>query len=48
MNDATLWTLGLFDRPWGPVRSIFGTIRYMSSDAMKKKLDLKQYLARWS
>jgi len=42
------WTLGRFDRPWGPVRPIFGTVRYMSSDATKKKLDMKDYLARWS
>jgi len=46
--SGILWTLGLFDRPWGPVRPIFGTIRYMSSDATKKKLDMKDYLARWS
>jgi deoxyribodipyrimidine photo-lyase len=46
--SGILWTLGLFDRPWGPVRPIFGTIRYMSSDATKKKLDMDEYLARWS
>jgi deoxyribodipyrimidine photo-lyase len=37
-----LWALGLFDRPWGPERSIFGTVRYMSSEnAIRKfgKLD---------
>ncbi|MEO6777001.1 MAG: deoxyribodipyrimidine photolyase [Kofleriaceae bacterium] len=45
--SGILWTLGLFDRPWGPVRPIFGTIRYMSSEATKRKLDLKHYLARW-
>jgi deoxyribodipyrimidine photo-lyase len=45
--SGILWTLGLFDRPWGPKRQIFGTIRYMSSDATKKKLDMKHYLARW-
>ena len=43
-----LWTLGLFDRPWGPERPIFGTIRYMSSAATKKKLDLDRYLAKYS
>ena len=26
-----LWTLGRYDRPWGPERPIFGTVRYMSS-----------------
>jgi deoxyribodipyrimidine photo-lyase len=46
--SGILWTLGLFDRPWGPVRPIFGTIRFMSSDATRKKLDMDEYLARWS
>lgn len=45
--SGILWTLGLFDRPWGPVRPIFGTIRYMSSTATIKKLKMKQYLLRW-
>ncbi len=43
-----LWTLGLFDRPWGPVRPIFGTVRYMSSAATARKLSLRAYLQRWS
>ncbi len=47
-NSGISWTLGLFDRPWGPIRPIFGTIRYMSSTATLKKLDIKDYLARWS
>jgi deoxyribodipyrimidine photo-lyase len=42
------WTLGRFDRPWGPVRPIFGTIRYMSSAATLRKLRVRGYLARWS
>lgn len=42
-----LWTLGLFDRAWGPERAIFGTVRYMSSTATVKKLRMKKYLARW-
>lgn len=46
--SGIMWTLGRFDRPWGPVRNIFGTIRYMSSDATRKKLDLDRWLARWS
>ncbi|MFT3696290.1 MAG: deoxyribodipyrimidine photolyase [Kofleriaceae bacterium] len=46
--SGILWTLGLFDRPWGPVRPIFGTIRYMSSEQTKKKLVMKQYLAKHS
>ncbi len=42
------WTLGRYDRPWGPERPIFGSIRYMSSANTVKKLRMKQYLARWS
>ena len=45
--SGIFWTLGRFDRPWGPVRPIFGTIRYMSSDSTRKKLDLRAYLARF-
>ncbi len=41
------WTFGRFDRPWGPERPIFGTIRYMSSDNTAKKLSLRAYLQRW-
>jgi deoxyribodipyrimidine photo-lyase len=39
-----LWTLGRYDRPWGPERPIFGTVRYMSSTNTVKKLHMKQYL----
>jgi deoxyribodipyrimidine photo-lyase len=42
-----MWTFGRFDRPWGPERPIFGTIRYMSSDNTVRKLEIKQYLARF-
>lgn len=40
------WTFGLFDRAWGPERPIFGTVRYMSSDAARRKLRMKAWLAR--
>jgi deoxyribodipyrimidine photo-lyase len=46
--SGILWTLGLFDRAWGPERPIFGTIRYMTSASTKRKLKLKAYLARWA
>jgi deoxyribodipyrimidine photo-lyase len=46
--SGILWTLGLFDRPWGPKRPIFGTIRYMSSASTRRKLDVATYLARWA
>jgi deoxyribodipyrimidine photo-lyase len=40
------WTLGRYDRPWGPERPIFGTVRYMSSANTARKLDVKAYMAR--
>lgn len=46
--SGIFWTLGRFDRPWAPIRPIFGCIRYMSSASTLKKLRLKRYLARWS
>jgi len=41
------WVMGRFDRAWGPVRPIYGKLRYMTSDSTRRKLKLKQYLARW-
>lgn len=40
-----LWCLGLHDRAWGPERPIFGTVRYMSSDAFRRKHDVRAYEA---
>lgn len=42
------WVFGRFDRPWGPERPIYGNIRYMTSDATRRKLDLEGWLERWS
>jgi deoxyribodipyrimidine photo-lyase len=38
-----LWCFGLHDRPW-QTRPIFGSIRYMSYDGMKRKTDVDAYL----
>ena len=46
--SGIFWTLGRFDRAWGPERSIFGKVRYMSSDNTARKLKTKPYLQRWS
>lgn len=48
-NSATgiLWCLGRHDRPWAPERPVFGVVRYMSSAATRRKLDLDRYLDRW-
>lgn len=39
------WVMGRYDRPWGPERSVYGKVRYMSSDAARRKLRMKEYLA---
>ncbi len=38
-----LWCFGLHDRPWG-TRPIFGSLRYMSFDGMKRKTDIDAYM----
>ncbi|GEJ57024.1 deoxyribodipyrimidine photolyase [Anaeromyxobacter diazotrophicus] len=42
-----LWCFGRYDRPWGPERPVFGTVRYMTSANTARKLRLARYLARW-
>jgi deoxyribodipyrimidine photo-lyase len=44
--SGIFWILGRYDRPWGPERPIFGTVRYMTSENTARKLHVKQYLAR--
>ncbi len=46
--SGILWTLGRFDRPWGPAREVFGTVRYMSSEATRKKMDVRPYLEEYA
>ncbi|MBV8070661.1 MAG: hypothetical protein JO270_12195 [Acidobacteriaceae bacterium] len=38
-----LWCFGLHDRPW-PERPIFGKMRYMSYDGMKRKTNIQAYI----
>jgi deoxyribodipyrimidine photo-lyase len=47
-NSATgiMWCLGRYDRPW-PERAVFGTVRCMTSDSTRRKLDVRGYLARY-
>jgi len=40
------WIYGLHDRPWGPARKIFGTIRYMNAAGLKRKFDMDAYV-KW-
>ncbi|WP_234572012.1 hypothetical protein [Rhodohalobacter sp. 614A] len=40
------WCFGRFDRAWQE-RSIFGKIRYMTSESTRKKVKINQYLAQY-
>lgn len=42
------WCLGRYDRPWGPERAVFGTIRYMSSQNTRRKVRLERTLLRYA
>ena len=41
-----LWCFGKHDRPWAE-RPIFGTVRWMSEQGTRSKLDVTTYLRRW-
>jgi deoxyribodipyrimidine photo-lyase len=41
------WVLGRYDRPWGPERPVFGTVRYMSSASTARKVPVREYLDRY-
>ena len=49
-NSGTgiLWCLGRHDRPWGPVRPVFGSVRYMSSENTRRKVQVADYLRRYA
>lgn len=40
---SILWLFGLHDRPWTE-RPVFGQLRYMSYDGMKRKTDIASYV----
>jgi len=45
--SGIFWVLGRYDRAWQE-RSIFGKVRYMSSESAMRKLRLKKYLERYA
>jgi deoxyribodipyrimidine photo-lyase len=49
-NSVTgiFWVLGRHDRPWGPERPVFGTVRYMSSANTTRKVPVRRYLESYS
>ncbi len=46
-SSGIFWVLGRYDRPWGPERPIFGTVRTMTSQSTIRKLRLREYLAEF-
>ena len=40
------WCFGLHDRPWTE-RPVFGTIRYMNANGLRRKFDIQAYIDRW-
>lgn len=46
--SGIFWVMGRYDRPWGPERSIFGKVRYMSSKRTAAKIHLTNYLDTFS
>jgi deoxyribodipyrimidine photo-lyase len=45
--SGVFWTLGRYDRAWGPERKIYGKIRYMTSENTAKKFKLDSYLEKY-
>jgi deoxyribodipyrimidine photo-lyase len=43
---AVAWIYGLHDRPWGPARKVFGTVRYMNAAGLTRKFDMDAYVKR--
>jgi deoxyribodipyrimidine photo-lyase len=46
--SGIFWVLGRYDRPWAPIRPVFGSIRYMSSENTARKVRVKNYLSKHS
>ncbi len=46
--SGIFWVLGRFDRPWGPERPVYGTIRYMSSENTARKVSVENYIRKYS
>jgi deoxyribodipyrimidine photo-lyase len=46
--NGIFWCLGRYDRPWGPERPVFGTVRYMSSENTARKFNIREYVREYS
>ena len=45
--SGIFWCLGRYDRPWGPERPVFGTVRYMSSENTARKFNVREYVREY-
>lgn len=45
--SGIFWILGRYDRAWGPVRPIFGKIRYMASENTARKFPVKNFIKQY-
>lgn len=43
--SGIFWTLGRFDRAWGPERPVFGKVRYMTSASTARKVNVRGYVS---
>jgi deoxyribodipyrimidine photo-lyase len=46
--SGIFWVLGRYDRPWAPIRPVFGSIRYMSSENTAHKVSVKNYIKKYA
>jgi deoxyribodipyrimidine photo-lyase len=46
--SGIMWTLGRYDRAWGPERPVYGTVRYVSSANTARKVRVRGYVHRYA
>jgi len=46
--SGIFWVFGRYDRPWAPLRPVFGTVRYMSSENTARKFRVAGYIRKFS
>ena len=46
--SGIFWILGRYDRAWGPERSVFGKVRYMSSKNTARKVSVRNYINKYA
>jgi len=47
-TSGIFWTLGRFDRPWFPERTVYGVVRSMSSASTARKLRVRDFLTKYA